>query len=169
MRSLPDLETQFIEISQRASALAGSGAPDALARRPKPGSWSVAECIAHLNVSVDLYFPIWDRELPQARRDQRTAQGPYRMGFWGKLPEWSLEPPRRFRLSAPAISQQVKTGAVERILPGFLAIDKIKITSPFDARVRYSIWSSFRVTAAHERRHLWQAERAGRSADQSSE
>ena len=41
-----------------------------------------------------------------------------------------------------------------------LAIDKVKIPSPFNSRVRYSVWSSLVVTAAHERRHLWQAERA---------
>jgi hypothetical protein len=36
----------------------------------------------------------------------------------------------------------------------------VKMASPVDSRVRYSIWSSFVVTAAHERRHLWQAEQA---------
>ena len=34
------------------------------------------------------------------------------------------------------------------------------MASPVEARIRYSIWSSFLVNAAHERRHLWQAEQA---------
>jgi len=41
-----------------------------------------------------------------------------------------------------------------------LASGKVKIVSPFNKHVRYSVWSSFCVTASHERRHLWQAERA---------
>lgn len=41
-----------------------------------------------------------------------------------------------------------------------LAIDRIKITSPFSSHLRYSVWSSFCVNSAHERRHVWQAERA---------
>jgi hypothetical protein len=44
-----------------------------------------------------------------------------------------------------------------------LAVDSVKIASPFSQRVYYSVWSSFVVTAAHERRHLWQAEQAAHS------
>jgi DinB superfamily len=63
----------------------------------------------------------------------------------------------------------------DEVLPAFLAcqdevlqviaaakglpLDRMKITSPFDHRVRYSVWSSFCANAAHQRRHLWQAER----------
>jgi hypothetical protein len=32
--------------------------------------------------------------------------------------------------------------------------------SPFDSRVRYNLFSAFRIIAAHQRRHLWQAEQA---------
>jgi hypothetical protein len=39
-----------------------------------------------------------------------------------------------------------------------LAVDRIKISSAFDHRVRYSVWSSFRANLSHQRRHLWQAE-----------
>jgi hypothetical protein len=65
--------------------------------------------------------------------------------------------------------------AVERVLPDFLklqqrlknslrladgrAIDKVKIRSLFDQRIRYNLFSFFHVMAAHQRRHLWQAER----------
>jgi len=37
---------------------------------------------------------------------------------------------------------------------------KIKIVSPFDKRVRYNVYSAFRIVIAHQRRHLWQAEQA---------
>jgi hypothetical protein len=40
-----------------------------------------------------------------------------------------------------------------------LALSKLK-KSPFNANVRYSVYSAFRIIAAHERRHLWQAEQA---------
>jgi hypothetical protein len=70
----------------------------------------------------------------------------------------------------------VNAGPIDEVLPAFLErqqriletidrsrgveLDTIKIASPFERRVRYSMWSSFCVTAAHARRHLWQAERA---------
>ena len=37
---------------------------------------------------------------------------------------------------------------------------RMKIVSPFDKRVRYNLVSAFHILAAHERRHLWQAEQA---------
>jgi hypothetical protein len=39
------------------------------------------------------------------------------------------------------------------------ALDKVFITSPFNQRLRYNIYSLFNVVAAHQRRHLWQAQR----------
>jgi hypothetical protein len=66
--NLEDLKTEFRQISDRARALVGPLNPGLLELRPKPQSWSVAECLAHLNVSADAYFPIWERELEQARK-----------------------------------------------------------------------------------------------------
>ena len=43
------------------------------------------------------------------------------------------------------------------------AIDEVNMASPVDRRIRYSIWSSFLIVAAHQRRHVWQAEQAVRS------
>ena len=31
---------------------------------------------------------------------------------------------------------------------------------PFDSRVKYNVYSAFLIVAAHQRRHLWQAEQA---------
>ena len=178
-RSLTELEPEFRDISDRARRLAGTLDPATLMRRPRPESWSVAECLAHLNLSVDAYFPVWARELVPDRRKGAAASGNYRLDFWGRILIWTLEPPPKFRFPAPRNFQPPTAVSAETILQEFLdrqdkiiaalhaadgiAIDRIKIVSPFDARVRYSIWSSFRVTAAHERRHLWQAERAAQA------
>ena len=43
-----------------------------------------------------------------------------------------------------------------------LALDSVKITSPFDARVKYNLFSAFSVIPVHQRRHLYQAESAAR-------
>ena len=39
-------------------------------------------------------------------------------------------------------------------------LDQVKVVSPFDSRISYNLFAAFRLFAAHERRHLWQAERA---------
>ena len=43
-----------------------------------------------------------------------------------------------------------------------LAIDRLRVVSPFDARVKYNVYASFCLIATHQRRHLWQAEQVRR-------
>jgi DinB superfamily len=177
--NLEELETQFTAVCARASALVDSVDAQLLARRPREGSWSMIECIEHLNMSADPYFPLWESGIAQAGKRSVPDNAPYRMDFWGRLLEWSLEPPPRFRFPTSKPFQPRSLSEIGPVLQGFLdrqqgiiqnlrksrglAVDNIKIASPFSQRVYYSVWSSFVVTAAHERRHLWQAEQAAHS------
>lgn len=93
----------------------------------------------------------------------------------GRLLRWFLEPPYRTRVKTPTPFEPVEGKAPGLILDEFLefqlqlveftlsceglAIDRVKLVSPFDARVRYSLYSALLIMAAHNRRHLWQAER----------
>ena len=89
---------------------------------------------------------------------------------------WALEPPARVTTKTPKWFEPAEELEIEPVLQGFLdrqqqiiaivrqcrgrAVDAVKIASPIDSRIRYSVWSSLVVTAAHERRHVWQAELA---------
>jgi len=171
---LEELDRQFQAVSERARDLvAGAGAK--FSARPAPGRWSAAECLDHLRISSEAFFPILNRALADARKKHMPADRPYRLDFMGKLLIWTMEPPPKFKFPTPGAFQPVKTDA-DRPLPDFLrsqdrvreflkaadglAIDKIKIRSPFDQRVRYSVWSALCIAVSHQRRHLWQAEHA---------
>ena len=143
--------------------------------RPASNKWSVAECLVHLNLTSEAYLPVWRAALTEARARGLAGAGPFRLDFWGKVFTWFLEPPPKLRFPAPPGFQPLKIPRGDEVLPAFLAcqdqvlrvitdaqglpLDQIKIRSPFDRRVRYSVWSSFCANAAHQRRHLWQAER----------
>jgi hypothetical protein len=173
---LAEISDQFRSISRRAEAVVARAGEARIAVRPRPDSWSIAECLAHLTVSTEICFPAWSKSLADARASGLTGQGPYRVDLIGGAFAWFLEPPARLRAKAPAHLQPVGTESPGEVLPRFLAsqdrllrvladaeglaLDRMKIGSPVDSRVRYSVWSSFRLTAAHQRRHLWQAERA---------
>ena len=174
-RTLDELESQFVAIATRAQALVLSGGNE-LCTRPTPGSWSVAECLQHLNMSADTYFPIWQQVIANAGPRKTEMNAPYHADFWGRLLSWILEPPARIRSKTVSHLEPTECGEIASVLAGFLerqerivaalrrcrgrAIDQVRIASPVDSRIRYSIWSSFLVNAAHERRHLWQAEHA---------
>jgi hypothetical protein len=167
---MSELEQQFQACSAAAQSLVGS-VPDAdLTRKPATLGWSMAECIAHLTATTHLYLPILDAALKGAP----AGSGPFKMDWRGRLLKWILEPPYRSRVKTLP-SLEPKIAGVKKVLPDFLAsqdllfeamkpwsgraLDKVTITSPFNKRLRYNIYSLFNVVAAHQRRHLWQAQR----------
>jgi DinB superfamily len=177
-RTLDELEAQFTAISRAVKALIDSAGADLCSTRPAPGSWSAAECLQHLNITADAYFPIWQQTIANAGPRKTELNAPYSTDFCGRLFSWILDPPARIRSKTPAPFQPVDRPDISLALAGFLdrqqrilatlrrcrgrAIDKVKMGSPVDAKIRYSIWSSFVIIAAHQRRHLWQAEQAVR-------
>jgi hypothetical protein len=141
-----------------------------LQQSPKKSGWSIAECIQHLTATNHLYIPI----LAVALEGAPAGNGPYKMDWRGRLLKWVLEPPYRSKVKTiPSLEPKIKD--VRHVLPDFMlsqqqfvdamapwqgrALDKVLITSPFNKRLRYNIYSLFNVVAAHQRRHLWQAHR----------
>ena len=43
-----------------------------------------------------------------------------------------------------------------------LPIDRVKMASPFDGRVKYNLYAAMTIVPRHQHRHLLQAERAAR-------
>ena len=165
--------------SAAAQEVCGRVGTGRLLERPGAEKWSVAECITHLRISSEINFPLWESAFQTARTAGLSGREPYRADFLGRFLAWSLEPPPRFKIRTPTRFEPVDTGPAEQVLPAFLAsqdrvlaamesakdlaLDKIKIVSPVNARLRYNIWSSLLITTAHQRRHLWQADQAGKA------
>jgi hypothetical protein len=148
-------------------------------RRPDPTSWSVAECLAHLTLTTDAYVPAIREALADGRRQNLlSSRQSFRMELPARLLAWWLEPPYRLKSRTPAAFVPASSDPTEA-LPEFLqrqqrlfpllaeanglAIDRLRIASPFARQIRYSVYSAFRLIAVHQRRHLWQAEQVARS------
>lgn len=170
---LNELFDQLKANAARAQSLVWKTDPPKLTARPQPNAWSAAECLAHLTLSTKEFLPAWQSALASARLAALTGDGPFKMDLMGRTLAWSLEPPPKFRGKAPANLKPIEIGdpladflASQDVLlrvvseADGLALDRIKVPSPVDSRIRYNVWSSFQVTAAHQRRHLLQAERA---------
>ena len=168
---LAELKNQFEACSKAAQDLVASVTEAEYQQRPKNDRWSIAECLQHMTATTHLYLPI----LRDALEDAPAGEGPYKMDWRGRLLKWILEPPYRLRVKTLP-SMEPKAADIKRVLPDFLAsqqrlfvamepwsrraLDKVSITSPFSKRLRYNIYSLFNVVAAHQRHHLWQAQRA---------
>ena len=145
-------------------------------RRPGPERWAPAECVAHLNLTSAAMIPLVRAALADARRQGTPAPAHYHRDLVGWLLWKSLAPSGRIKAktipafvpsgdhSPDALVAEFERWQAEQIgcvrdADG-LPIQRVKIVSPFNARIRYNLFSAFSILARHQHRHLWQAERA---------
>jgi len=149
----------------------------AWSRRPTPDRWSPAECVAHLNLTSETLLPLLRAGLQQARDRRGPAASRYRRDPVGWL-IWKLVSPSG-RLKTSTVPAFVPRGPqpADSLMSEFerlqgevvscareaagLPIDRVKLVSPFDARVKYNLYAALTLVPRHQHRHLLQAERAG--------
>ena len=174
--TLDDVERELNEATRRAWTLVQNTDGRLFTVRPSNAAWSAAECIAHLSVSSEMFLPVLDTALDDARKRAVLSDRPPKMDVLGRVLRWFLEPPirQRVKTTAPFVPRSVRAKAEafaefaslqEKLVDQLhrargIDLRKVKIVSPFDRRVRYNVFSAFRIVVAHQRRHLWQAEQA---------
>ncbi len=143
--------------------------------RPDERSWSVAQCLDHLNVANRLYVESMGNAVEAAQRRGAMRRGPLQPGFLGRWFVRSLDPSSRRRLPAPreivpaarksrdevgeewtCVQGQVRD-LLQQAAP--LDLNGTRFVNPFLPLVRFSVGTGFQVIETHERRHLQQARR----------
>jgi hypothetical protein len=169
------LEQQVADCRRRAQQLTSDLSTHQLTRRPEPEKWSIAECLAHLNVTAAVIQPKISAAIDQGKRDKRFGNGPFSPGPLGKLLIWIAEPPPKFKIPAPrGIVPQMVDGDPAQLVAEFMKFqdewdrlirasegldqNKLKIAPPFPRIPRLRLASPIPWMMAHQRRHLLQAE-----------
>jgi hypothetical protein len=166
---------QFEQIAAEADALVAPLSDARFAWQPTPESWSVAQCIDHLNATAREYLPMMDEGIADGIRRGLYSPGPYVYNWIGRLMVWFFDPKVRFRAKAPASFQPPVGRPRHDVMAAFRAyqvqyidrlrqangldLAKARVTSPVTRAIRMPLGSAFALTVAHERRHLQQARR----------
>jgi hypothetical protein len=176
MDRLDEIEQELNDATERTRRLVSSTEGRLFTVRPHPSAWSASECVAHLSMTTETFLPMLKSVIEDARKRGVTAKARPSLDLMGRFMKWFLEPPVRKRVAttAPFVPRAVRARA--EALAEFIAqqgrlidvlhsarglpLNRMKVVSPFNPRVKYNVYSAFRILAAHERRHLWQAERA---------
>lgn len=172
----PDLTivTNQLRAAQSAiHALAESVDDATWVTRPSANAWSMSECVAHLTLTTEAFLPAMHTQLKRPESRARAAPARMRRGVLGWVLCRALEPPVRSRYPTTAPFVPDEQESKEDVLRAFdvsqesllatirlgdgIDLTRIRLTSPFDPRLQYSLFSALHITAAHQRRHLWQA------------
>lgn len=172
---LAEVRRELQEARARVHQVAADAGDRHWSTRPAPDRWSVAECLIHLNASSTAFLPRIRAVLDEGHRAGLSGHGPFRLDFWGWMLCRMLEPPARMKAKTSPPFEPVSIEPPAKVVADFdrlqgllvqcveasdgLPIQKLKVSSPFAKHIKYSLYSAYRVIPAHQRRHLWQAER----------
>ena len=170
---LTRLKQELLAAREGAHRVAVGLTDDEWRHRPAAASWSVAECLMHLNVTSERFLPVIDEAIRGLRARGLLGSTVLRRDFVGWMLSTTIEPPVRFRIKTPPPFVPVRIDPLPEVVERFdylqgelierldrgagLAWDRQRVESPFSRRVKYSLYSTYCVIAAHQRRHLWQA------------
>ncbi len=170
---LADLQRQFESIQQDARELTAGLADSQFNWRPGPASWSMSECLLHLNITGESMRRPLESVIQQGRARGLFGQGPFRYGFLGNWLLRMTEPPPKRKFRASRSLTPTNGNPITALLPTFLFyqdefirrlheangldLARIKVALPANRLLRLSLGQFFGFIAAHERRHLWQA------------
>lgn len=179
---LDTLAQAYADVAKRLAALDSRVGDAQWNQRPQSGEWSVAECVAHLNLTSAAMMPRLRTAFGEAQQLPAVGERGYKGAWFGRMLAKMLGPVPiiaglrlgRAKTTAPFVPgselprQQVMEErrrwqgeelALVWSAEG-LPIDQVTVESPFVAGARYDGYSALWIIVRHELRHLVQAERA---------
>ncbi|MGH9766628.1 MAG: DinB family protein [Blastocatellia bacterium] len=143
--------------------------------RPNPEKWSINECLEHLNMTARLYWSVLAQAVNGARINGWFSKGPYKRAWIGGLMIRSTEPPARMKFKASRRFRPPSDIPMNQVVSQFMAfqdrlldlirdangvdLGRPRIHSPRGGFFKLTLGQGIGLAIAHERRHLWQAQR----------
>lgn len=179
---LKDYQQQFEAINQDVTRLVDALTLEQFNWRPDASTWSIAECIDHLNQTAAEYQPALRQAIEKGWAKNKVGRGPFKHGFVMRWFKSQMEPPPKNRFKAPkSFLPPKEPKPVSTVRESFLSyqetfeelleqanglhLTRVRMGSPALPLLRMSIGAVFAIMAAHERRHLWQANQVRQHPD----
>ena len=164
----------------RAIALASTLTPAQRNWKPRPEVWSIGQCLEHLCSGNEVYLPAMSSALADRQPAPVAEIRPGWVGRWFIRnyiePSSVTRRAKAPRTIAPG-TKMIGAGILNRFLASNEAaralvhrgapydVNRIRFKNPFIRGLRFSVATGLEVLAAHERRHLLQAERIRASSE----
>lgn len=148
---------------------------------PGPDRWSVGECIEHLSVIASLLVPRMEEAIRRGRNDGLLGSGPFEYSWPGRMFVESLQPSPRIRIRTMRLYTPRRGAPKDEVVSRFaglqgellriveaargLDLARIKVASPANRLLRFSLGIWLAASVAHEQRHVEQAIRVTREKD----
>jgi len=168
------------DADEKARSIVAGISDEQASWQPRESAWSISQCLDHLGRTNVAYA----EALRAAISDSKPAHHPftdYRIqpGWLSRMFIRLLEPPPKGKGRAPKKIQPAAYAKKDEALGSFLRsqdevrgvvrqgatfdLNRIRFRNPFVGSVRFTVGAGLLIVAAHDRRHLWQAEQVRRA------
>jgi len=177
---LDQVQQEFQDIIERAKAI--EALPEELQlHRESPDRWHAVECIEHINLTLDVYLPNMQQAICKAKHRNWLAKPTFKSGFFGNKMTEGTRPGadgqigfrmKTFKKTTPETITE-NTRAVfdkfyaqhEAMLEAIeearsINLEKARVVSLIGPLLKFRLGDAFRFMAAHDSRHVLQAEKA---------
>jgi hypothetical protein len=170
-----DLARLMAEADAIASAAQqefGALAPAQWNWKPDAREWSIGQCVEHLVISAEAFFPTLRAIQAGARRPTIWERVPILPSLFGPLLLRALDPDAGRKVKAPAALLPSSSAIDLAVLQRFVDIQRdlvafmratppealsTNVTSPVSRVITYSLLNAYRIIVVHEHLHLRQA------------
>ena len=164
---------QLDEVTAEARAKFGALNREQLNWRPPDGGWSVGQCLEHLIKTSEIYSEDFRAIADGTRATSFWENWSPLSSFFGRfLTSYMDKDEKKVKTTERFVPpSEIEANIVDRFEASQQELislidstsnadwDRTKLTSSFQGFVTYSLADAFRIIAAHQRRHIRQAER----------
>jgi DinB superfamily len=170
-----ELSEAALAVDAEAKNLWAGLSEEQLSWCPRPGRWSIAQNLAHLRTTAEVFLPAVDSALEASRILGLRSEGPFVLSPFGRLVVWRMDARPIIKMQAPRILRPRLLSHAGSELEHFLIsqvafrqriaeADGLDLTarrfpSPLASYFRVNLLEFFSAFNAHSRRHLWQADK----------
>jgi len=168
-----ELAEAALAIDVEAKKLCAGLSEEQLSWRLRVGKWSVAENLAHLRTTTEVFLPAVDSALEASRIMGLRSEEPFVLSPFGRLIVWRMDARPVVKMRAPKILRPRLLSSAGSELEHFLTSQEAfrqriaeahgldltawRFSSPVASYFRVNLLEFFSAFNAHSRRHLWQA------------
>lgn len=168
-----ELSEAALAVDAAAKRLCDGLSEEQLSWRPRPARWSIAQNLAHLCTTTEVFLPAVDSAIEASRIMGLRSDGPFVLSPFGRLIVWrmdarpiiKMQAPRMLRprlLNSPGLELEhflISQAAIRQRIADADGLDLTawRFPSPVASFFRVNLLEFFSAFNAHSRRHLWQA------------
>lgn len=180
------LRQELLTITERLIAAAKELrllSPEQLNQKKNPDSWSILECLEHLNLYGDFYLPAIEKQM--IAHSEQKPEAIFRSGIIGnyfanlmrktkgnKMKSPADKNPSNSVLSVTTIDRFIKQQELLKSLlqkSGRVSLTRVKVPISISKLIRLRLGDTLRFVVYHNERHVAQAQRCINNLSQSRE